>query len=68
MKTLSEQNKDVYDAMAMMQKEDHCGCAGVACDKCGTEMVFSDMCVLTSYPPQRNVRCPKCGYTGRAVG
>jgi len=38
---------------------------GIACPKCGEELFDSTPnIVLTSYPPQHNVNCPKCGYTG----
>ena len=37
---------------------------GIACPKCGSELMDSDSGVLTSMPPQRNVHCPKCGYKG----
>ena len=30
------------------------------CDKCGTEMETSPV-VLTTYPPQYQYKCPKCG-------
>lgn len=33
--------------------------AGVACDECGEEMHWAN---LSTSP--RQVRCPKCGYTG----
>lgn len=38
---------------------------GIACDKCGHELM--DSCpnvMLASNPPQLNVHCPKCGFTG----
>lgn len=34
--------------------------SGIACDKCGTETVGNDI-ILTSYPAQRQLNCPKCG-------
>jgi hypothetical protein len=31
---------------------------GVACDHCGTELIFSDNIILTSFPPKRRAHCP----------
>jgi len=41
--------------------------AGVLCDKCSNEMVYSDMWTLTSFPPQRHVHCPQCKYEGLKI-
>lgn len=64
MKTLNEYNKDrraeIKTAEQIPQK------AGVLCE-CGAELVYSDNCVLTSMPPQRNVHCPSCGFSGYKV-
>jgi len=68
MKTLSERNKETAAARKKMRDEEHYGYAGVACDKCGTEMVYSDGMVLMSNPTQKNVKCLSCGFTGRVVG
>ena len=38
--------------------------AGVACDKCGTEMVYPDLVVYPTEPPKREVVCPKCNHRG----
>jgi ribosomal protein S27AE len=41
---------------------------GIACPKCGEELVDSQPNVtLTSMPPQKNIHCPKCDYTGFRV-
>lgn len=41
---------------------------GIACPKCGEEMMDSNpMVVLTSYPPQKNVNCSKCDYVGYRI-
>ena len=38
---------------------------GIACPKCGEELMDSNpMMTLTSHPPQKNVHCPKCEYSG----
>ncbi len=36
----------------------------IECPKCGNELLYSDNTILTSYPPQRNIHCPKCSYKG----
>ena len=68
MKTLSERNEEMATARKKTRDEGHYGYAGVACDKCGAEMVRSDGMVLMSNPPQKNVKCLSCGFTGRMVG
>ena len=41
---------------------------GIACPKCGEELVDTNPCVtLSSNPPQKNVGCVKCGYQGFRV-
>ena len=36
---------------------------GIACPKCGEEMMDSNPSVsLASNPPQKNIHCPKCNY------
>lgn len=41
---------------------------GIACPKCSKELVDSRPNVtLTSYPAQKNVHCPACGYVGYRV-
>lgn len=41
---------------------------GIACPKCGKELIDSNPKVtLTSNPPQKNVDCPWCGYRGHRI-
>ena len=41
---------------------------GLACPKCGTELVDSSPnTVLTSNPPQKNVHCPTCEWKGYRI-
>lgn len=41
---------------------------GIACPKCGAEMNdTAPMITLTSYPPQKNVGCPQCDYSGYRI-
>jgi hypothetical protein len=38
---------------------------GVACPKCGSELLDSTpMITLTSFPAQKNVHCNQCNYVG----
>jgi hypothetical protein len=41
--------------------------AKVLCDKCGTELLYSDDMILASSPPKRNVHCPHCGTHGYKI-
>lgn len=52
METAKEHNRK---RLAEITRENGPQGVGLACDKCGDELVFSD-------PPQRNVHCLKCGY------
>lgn len=41
---------------------------GIACPQCGGEMVDTNPSItLTSNPPQKNVSCPACSYTGYRI-
>lgn len=67
LKSLSEFNADreevhraTYDGLPRPN--------GIACPKCGGELLDSSpMITLTSYPPQKNVHCPACDYTGYRI-
>lgn len=63
MKTLVQHNRDMRELREMMQRS--ANASGVACDRCGTEMVFRNPGMLNmSNPPSRWVDCPKCGLDG----
>ncbi len=42
---------------------------GIACPKCGKELMDSDALSLTSMPPKRNIHCSSsnCDFTGYRV-
>lgn len=40
---------------------------GIACPKCGKELMDSDLMILISMPPQKNTHCPECGFKGYRV-
>ena len=64
LKSLEKSNKDnqwYFQQMNDNSPEPN----GIACPKCGGELLDSTPnIVLTSYPPQYNIHCPKCDYTG----
>ena len=64
LKSLQEHNKE---SMRLFFKQNTPQPNGIACPKCGAELVDTDPnVVLTSYPPQKHVGCLKCDYTGYA--
>ncbi len=65
MKTLSEFNREQYEAYQQTENSMKPHPNGIECPKCKEELWDSaSMCTLTSNPPQKNVHCPKCGYRG----
>lgn len=38
--------------------------SGIACPKCGSELLVRNDIVLTTYPPQRQYFCRECGFIG----
>jgi DNA-directed RNA polymerase subunit RPC12/RpoP len=66
MKTLEEHNKQKHEInLAFENKKVQ---SGVACDKCGTEMIVPNPhMVLASYPAQQYVQCPNCNHIGLKV-
>jgi len=61
MKTIKEHEKEFWKRYKKPEKE---SLSGVACPECGEELLVDNTKVLASYPPQREVKCPKCGYFG----
>lgn len=62
LKTLQEHDAEVSEAYAKL-REQHTN--GIACPECGKELLDSNPgIVLTSYPPQKNIHCPACGWRG----
>lgn len=60
MKTLSEYEKTLREL-----REFETAWVGVACDHCGAELYDpTPGMVLMSSPPQINVRCSKCDFSG----
>lgn len=65
MKTVDQHNADAVKMIEQYRNQRRL--AGVACNKCGTEMEFADNMILASNPPQKNVICPNpnCKEKGR---
>ena len=58
LKTLARHNQEVRDAMNNPNKN------GIACPNCGSELDDVGRGILLSNPPQMEVKCFNCGYTG----
>jgi DNA-directed RNA polymerase subunit RPC12/RpoP len=44
-------------------------CSGIACSKCGAEMIYPrPLRVIATYPPMRDLDCPKCGHHDHEIG
>jgi uncharacterized protein with PIN domain len=64
LKSLEQHNKDML-RLYSQGLEQHGIRNGIECPECKEELVdCSSREVLTSYPPQKRVYCPKCGWTG----
>jgi len=64
MKTLEEHNEESKEFFYKMN-DNSPKPNGIKCPKCGEELLDSTPnIVLTSYPPQYNIHCSKCGYSG----
>lgn len=67
LKSLDEHNAERHDYYRVADIKNPVP-NGIACPTCGKEMVDTNpYVILTSDPPQMNVRCPACGYTGYRV-
>jgi len=66
MQSLEDFNRErakVYDS-----GNEHHRWNGIACPKCDRECFDSTPNItLTSYPPQKNISCSKCDYTGYRI-
>lgn len=40
---------------------------GIACPKCGSELLDSNERMLLSYPAKREIHCADCGWTGHRL-
>jgi len=58
MKTLYEHNREIWDQFVKEHRPN-----GLACPKCGKELVDVGVIQLAQ-PPQYGVLCESCGFTG----
>jgi hypothetical protein len=58
LKSIEEHNDTVFATYEPVNS------TGVACPKCGNELYYKGNEILTTYPPQRNVKCLSCKYQG----
>jgi len=64
LKSLEESNAESL-RLAFQMNDNSPQPNGIECPKCKEELMDSNpMMTLTSYPPQKNVHCPKCEYSG----
>ena len=64
LESLEEHDKRWLDKyFSFTQKRRNMPC-GVACPKCGTELLADRTRLLLSFPPQTPIHCPKCNYSG----
>jgi len=63
LKSLEEHNSQAIWQQAIAPKPN-----GIACPDCGSELLDSNpMVVLSSYPAQKSIHCPKCNYKGYRI-
>jgi hypothetical protein len=64
LKTLEQHNADAM-AISSSQLRDNPIPNGIACPKCGEELVDSNPSItLTSLPTKKSTHCAKCDYKG----
>jgi ribosomal protein S27E len=65
MQTLSEYNAQ-WTERRKKERDLQRGCKyiGIACDQCKHELAGENILLLSS-PPQQNIYCPGCGWSGR---
>ena len=65
MKTLDQHNAERRHSFSEQDELNKPHPNGIQCPNCDAELWDSNpMIVLTSYPAQKNVHCPECGYAG----
>jgi len=60
MKSLSQHNYDRHKWHKEMNDERWIK-SGVGCVDCGAELLMDNLYTFTTNPPQKHVKCPKCG-------
>ena len=68
MKTLDEHNKERLYLHKISLHAGNPRLNGIECPECGTELFDTNpMETLTSNPPQKNIHCAFCKYTGYRI-
>ena len=67
MKKLSEHNAAAKKIKTNQKRPKYCSPAGVTCDYCGTELLFSGKLAALAYPAQKEVSCPECDWHGHYI-
>ena len=62
--SLEEHNKQAMKQAVEEQELAKAYPSGIACPKCGMELVENRTYVMTSFPPQTPVKCKACGFQG----
>lgn len=62
LKSLKEFNTEALNKLLMQSEYPHPN--GIACPQCGAELNDLDNRICMSLPPQRNVGCLKCNWSG----
>jgi hypothetical protein len=62
LKSLEQHNKETVDYLYQMNTYPRPN--GIACPKCGAELMDTNSEVLCSNPPKHNINCSKCEYRG----
>lgn len=65
MKDLLEFNKELQEQY--IKENTYPKYIGIACPECGNELQDESATVLMSWPAQKRVICPSCGYQGLRV-
>ena len=67
LKSLDEHNSNSWSNYSSMF-ENSPKPNGIACPKCGEELMDSQpMVTLTFNPPKKDIHCPSCGYVGYRI-
>ena len=65
--TLEHWNKIILERITDAKYRASTSKSGLACNVCGTEMIYPTQDILTTNPSKRLVICPKCGAHGYEI-
>lgn len=61
LKSLQDHNYEIYRRRTLRGKSKM---NGIACPRCGEELMDTNTTILMSDPPKRDTNCSKCDYRG----